>query len=131
MTTETTQEAWPIEVTPGMLTEALTEFYLVVRSGSGRQKSQVADPAEVADALHATLSRIAAERGPVRVSEQWAVAYGSDDLNDGKGYVWPYDDEEDARAHVHLTGGACVARRTVLVLPWEAVPAAAEAEAAR
>ncbi len=46
------------------LAEALTEFYLTVRVGSHEHKGQVADPAEVADALHATLSRIAAERSP-------------------------------------------------------------------
>ena len=62
--TETTQEARPIAVTPDMLTEALTEFYLTIRGGSRQHKGQVDDPAEGAGTLHATLSRIAAERAP-------------------------------------------------------------------
>lgn len=63
MTADTTQEAKAIAVTRDMLTEALTEFYLTVREGTGYLRGQVADPAIVADVLHATLSRIAAERG--------------------------------------------------------------------
>lgn len=68
MTDETTQEAEatdrPIAVTRDMLTEALTEFYLTVRDGDRRYRGQVSYPAEVADALYATLSRIVAERAP-------------------------------------------------------------------
>lgn len=64
MTTETTQEAAPIAVTRDMLTEALTEFWLSVWGGSRQHKGQVDDPDLVADVLYATLSRIAAERGP-------------------------------------------------------------------
>lgn len=71
MTTETTapaerakQEAKAIAVTRDMLTEALTEFYLTVREGTGYLRGQVADPAIVADVLHATLSRIAAGYAP-------------------------------------------------------------------
>ena len=52
------------EVTRDRLVEALTEFYLSVRNYRGYQESgQIAHPDEVAGALHATLSRIAAERG--------------------------------------------------------------------
>lgn len=64
MTTETTQETPPVAVTPAMLTEALDHFYLTVRGGSRQHNGQVDNPAEVASALHATLSRIAAERAP-------------------------------------------------------------------
>lgn len=64
MTTKTTQEAGRIAVSRDDLAEALTEFYLTVRYGSHACKGQVSDPGEVADALHATLSRVAAERGP-------------------------------------------------------------------
>jgi hypothetical protein len=60
---------------------------------------------------------------PLRTSDQWAVAWGSDDLNDGIGRVDFYDDEEDAREHVGFYEGGSVVRRTVVSLPWEAVPA--------
>ena len=63
-------------------------------------------------------SVIAAVR-QVRPSVQWAVAWGSTDLNDGVGYVEVYDDEEDAGDHVGLYPGGSVVRRTVLSLPWE------------
>lgn len=56
----------PIEVTRDMLAQALTEFYLTVREGTGYLRGQIANPVTAADALHATLSRIAAERRPDR-----------------------------------------------------------------
>ena len=59
---------------------------------------------------------------PPRVSTHWAVAWGSENLNDGSGYVEFYDDEEDAREHLGYYEGGCVVRRTVIALPWEAVP---------
>jgi hypothetical protein len=83
-TTDTTQEAGRIAVSRDDLTQTLTEFWLTVRWGGGHQfKGQVADPAEVADALHATLSRIAAERAPdvqaaeppVKADPMWEQAY--------------------------------------------------------
>ena len=53
------------EVTRDDLAAALDGFYLSVRNHRGYQESgQVAHPDQVADALHATLSRIAAERSP-------------------------------------------------------------------
>ncbi len=62
MTTETTQKAGLDE-----LVEALTGFRLAVRTHAGYQESgEIANPDVVADALHATLSRIAAERGIAR-----------------------------------------------------------------
>ena len=63
-TTETTEAAID-GITRDNLTDALTEFYLPVRTHRGYQESgQVAHPGEVADVLYATLSRIAAERRP-------------------------------------------------------------------
>lgn len=62
VSTETTQEAAPIAVTRDMLTEALDGFRLGVWGGSREHRGPVADPGEVAGALHATLSRIAAGR---------------------------------------------------------------------
>ena len=63
-TTETTEAAID-GITRDNLTEALTEFYLPVRTHRGYQESgQVAHPGAVAVALYATLSRIAAERRP-------------------------------------------------------------------
>lgn len=59
---------------------------------------------------------------PPRVDERWAVAFGSDSLNDGKGCVEHYDDEEDARDHVRYYEGGRVVRRTVIALRWETVP---------
>ena len=59
---------------------------------------------------------------PPRVSEEWAVAYGSGALNDGKGYVELYDDEEDAREHLEFYESGSVVRRTVIALRWEQVP---------
>ena len=57
---------------------------------------------------------------PPRVSEHWAVAYGSDD-GTGCG-VW-YDDEEDAREHLEAhRPGSRVVRRAVIALRWEIVP---------
>lgn len=55
-----------IEVTTDDLTEALTSFRLSVRAPGGHQAGQgeIDDPEEVARVLHATLSRIAAEREP-------------------------------------------------------------------
>ena len=53
-----------------------------------------------------------------RVSTHWAVGYGPDGA-----YVELYDDEEDAREHVQFYEGGFVARRTVVSLPWETVPA--------
>ena len=60
--------------------------------------------------------------GPARVSTHWAVAWGSENLNDGTGFVEQWDDEEDARGHVRYYKGGRVVRRTVISLPWEAVP---------
>lgn len=59
---------------------------------------------------------------PPRVSEHWAVAYGSENLNDGSGYVEPRDDEEDARELAPYYEDGRVVRRTVIALRWEAVP---------
>lgn len=69
----------------------------------------------------------ASAKQPVRVSEQWAVHWGSAGLNDGRGFVELYDDEQDAREHAKQYGdhGQAV-RRTLLALHWEAVPAAAD-----
>jgi hypothetical protein len=60
---------------------------------------------------------------PPRVSTHWALAYGSENLNDGSGYVDPYDDEEDAREHLQYRTSGSVVRRTIIALRWEAVPA--------
>jgi hypothetical protein len=47
------------------LLEALTGFRLAVRNHRGYQEAgEIAHPEDVADVLHATLSRIAAERSP-------------------------------------------------------------------
>jgi hypothetical protein len=57
------------QVTAEQLAEALTEFRLTIRTASSpaypkglMETGTVADPAKVAAVLHATLSRIAAER---------------------------------------------------------------------
>ena len=57
-----------------------------------------------------------------RVSTHWAVAWGSDNLNDGIGFAEHYDDEEDAREHLRYYEGGSVVKRIVISLPWEAVP---------
>ena len=55
------------EVTRADLAAALDGFRLAVRTHAGHQESgEIACPDEVAGALHATLSRIAAERSPDR-----------------------------------------------------------------
>ena len=55
----------PEAITQAGLAEALDGFYLSVRMNDGlNAKGQVASPGEVAGALYATLSRIAAERQP-------------------------------------------------------------------
>lgn len=59
---------------------------------------------------------------PPRVREDWAVHWGSEDLNGGKGYVDIYDDEEDARDHQDLFRDSSVVKRTVIALRWERVP---------
>lgn len=83
MTAGTAQEAAPIAVTPAMLTEALHGFYLTIRGGSRQHKGQVDDPAGVADALHATLSRIAAERPPETGAGM--PSWVTESLDDAKG----------------------------------------------
>ena len=60
---------------------------------------------------------------PPRVSTHWAVAHGGENLNDGSGYVEPYDDEEDVRDHLEFYKGGSVVKRTVIALRWETVPA--------
>jgi histone H3/H4 len=74
MTAETTQEAGRITVSRDDLTEALDGFYLTVRNDNDTDRAwgQIADAAEVAGALHATLSRIAAERAPD--ADRWEPA---------------------------------------------------------
>jgi len=55
-----------------------------------------------------------------RISTQWAVAWGArDGLNDGIGFVEPYDDEQDAREHLYQPG-ASVVSRMVISCPWAA-----------
>jgi hypothetical protein len=81
------------------------------------------DQARADEALKRTLTLIAAAYGvPPRVGIHWAVAYGSEGLNDGVGSVLEYDDLESAREHVRWTDGGVVAKRTVIALRWEAVP---------
>lgn len=60
---------------------------------------------------------------PPRVSTHWALAYGSENLNDGSGCVEHYDDEEDAREHLKWRTAGSVVRRTVIALRWETAPA--------
>ena len=52
------------------------------------------------------LAIIGSEEGatPLRTSDQWAVAWGSEDVNDGIGRVEEYDDQEDAAEHLGLYG---------------------------
>ena len=90
---------------------------------------QAAADMEAARKLTEAIGHAARAYGvPPRVSTQWAVAWGSADLNDGVGYVELYDDEEDAREHVPFyKGGGSVVKRTVISLPWEAVSAGEEA----
>jgi hypothetical protein len=59
---------------------------------------------------------------PPRVATDWAVSWGSDDVNDGVGFVNLYDDEQDAREHLGQYGEGYVVRRTAISLPWVAVP---------
>ena len=62
---------------------------------------------------------------PPRVRDEWAVAWGSANLNDGTGYVEIRDDEAEAREHRDLYApDSSVVRRTVIALAWEIVPAA-------
>lgn len=69
----------PIEVTRDMLVEALTEFRLSVRTSPGRQEEgPVGRPEATAGVLHATLSRIAAERAPDRGSVRAASSETAD-----------------------------------------------------
>ena len=78
------------------------------------------------------LAIIGSEEGatPLRTSDQWAVAWGSEDVNDGIGRVEEYDDQEDAAEHLGLYGdGACVVSREVRWGPWRRVPAADDKEA--
>jgi hypothetical protein len=58
---------------------------------------------------------------PPRVSIHWAVAWGSENLNDGSGRVELYD-EEEVREQIPFYKGGSVVRRTVIALRWEAVP---------
>ena len=73
--------------------------------------------------LQAALGAVEAAYGvPPRISTHWAVAYGSESLNDGSGYVEPRDDEEDAReALPFYCGNGRVVRQTVIALRWEAI----------
>ena len=75
---------------------------------------------EVIATLVLTVQRLISE--PARMSEQWAVAWGSGELNDGKGFVELYDDEQDARADLGFFKNGRVVRRTIIALAWQAVP---------
>jgi hypothetical protein len=89
-------------------------------------------PQDRADRLLADTLR-ALERAygvPPRVSTHWAVHYGSENLNDGIGYVELRDDEEDARELVPYYKGGSVVKRTVIALRWETVPDEAKQEEA-
>ena len=74
-------------------------------------------------ALKTALDAVTAAYGVrPRVSEQWAVHWAGDDLNNGIGLVEFRDDEEDAREKLQFYGpGASVVRRTVIALRWEPV----------
>jgi hypothetical protein len=71
----------------------------------------------LADALEAVT---AAYGVPPRVTTHWALAFGSENLNDGSGYVDPYDDEEDAREHLKWRSAGSVVKQTVIAFRWEA-----------
>ena len=100
------------EVTRDDLAAALDGFRLAVRTHAGYQESgTIACPDEVAGALHATLSRIAAERSPDRP----AKAAGDDP------YVRETGRLEDERGRVVIVG-VCydtVTLRTLLVRPGQ------------
>lgn len=54
-----------------------------------------------------------------RIATQWAVAWGSGNLNDGRGYVEPYDDAQDAGEHLaQYPDGVVAVSRTVISCPW-------------
>ena len=85
------------------------------------------EPPEAVVTAASVLAIIGGEEAPLRTSDQWAVAWGSKDVNDGIGRVEEYDDQEDAAEHLGLYGdGACVVSREVRWGPWRRVPAADE-----
>jgi hypothetical protein len=86
-------------------------------AGTPDESAQRAADRLLAEALEAIT---AAYGVPPRVREDWALAWGGDDLNDGIGFVEIYDDEEDAREHLEYYGDSRVVRRTVIALRWEA-----------
>jgi hypothetical protein len=87
--------------------------------GCGKTYDQAAADRALTEALEA----VAAAYGvPPRISTHWAVAWGSENLNDGSGYVEPRDDEDDARELAPYYEDGRVVKRTVIALRWEAVP---------
>jgi hypothetical protein len=88
------------------------------------------DQARADEKLQQAIALTTAAYGvPPRVSTHWAVAWGSESLNDGIGFVEQWDDEEDARGHARYYEGGRVVKRTVIALRWEAAPPEAPAEA--
>jgi hypothetical protein len=83
---------------------------------------RVREEARAGILAHAIWSFKVAYGAEPRVSTQWAVAWGSENLNDGVGFVAEYDDEEDARGHLGKYKDGSVVRRTVIALQWERVP---------
>jgi hypothetical protein len=67
---------------------------------------------------------------PRRVSTHWAVHYGSENLNDGSGYVDQCDDLDEARDHAQFFEDGSVIQRTVIAFRWETVPDEAKREEA-
>jgi hypothetical protein len=60
---------------------------------------------------------------PPRTSTQWATHYGSQNFNDGTGYVEPRDDVEAARQSAAYFEDGQTVQRTVIALRWELAPA--------
>lgn len=69
------------------LATALDGFWLTIAGEGRRMHGQIADPGEVADVLHATLSRIAAERRPDMPAETRIRWQQRGSCEDWTGYI--------------------------------------------
>jgi hypothetical protein len=58
---------------------------------------------------------------------EWAVAYGGEDPNECAGTL-QYDDEAEARESLQWIRDSMLAKRTVIVGPWEQVAASDDAQ---
>jgi hypothetical protein len=95
---------------------ALSGRQLVVKELRAAAPFIAADVRVRAEAAEAKLDAIKGQH------DEWAVAWGSDGVNDGIGFVECYDDEEDAREHLQWYAGGSVVRRTRMVTAWEIAP---------